>query len=82
MAIDDVPDLFDGQAPPPRHEDVLAQGFLRDPTYCRDVLPDQRMWPRELDHLPANADGRIRIDRALVFAIAQRVSFDIVVGTS
>lgn len=73
MAIGDVPDLFDGQAPPPRHEDVLAQGFLRDAAYCRGVLPDERMWPGELDHLPANTDGRIRIDRALVFAIAQRV---------
>ena len=73
MTIGQVPDLFDGQAAPSRYDYVLAQGFLRNPEYCRGVLPDERMWPPELDRLPANVDGRIRIDRAVVFAIARRV---------
>lgn len=72
MVEDAVPDLFDGEAPPARDEYVLAQGFLRDPAYCKGVLPDERMWPGELDLLPVNTNGRIRIDRNLLFAIAQR----------
>ncbi len=72
MVDGSVPDLFDGQVPPQREEYVLGQGFTRDPAYCKSVLPDERMWPCELDQLPTNPNGRIRIDRKLVFAIAQR----------
>jgi hypothetical protein len=72
VASDSVQDLFDGRPLPSRDEYVLAQGFLVDPAYCKKVLPDERMWPAELDHLPEHANGRIRIDRALLFAIAQR----------
>lgn len=67
-----MPKLFDEQVPL-RTEYVLGQGFTRDPEYCKSVLPDERMWPSELDQLPAQPNGRIRIDRAVVFAIAQRV---------
>lgn len=77
MATGDVPDLFDGQVPPPRDEYVLAQGFLRNPAYCRSVLPDERMWPEELDRLPAGTDGRIRVDRRTVFGVAQRAIADL-----
>jgi len=35
MTIGDVPELFDGHAAPSRDEYVLAQGFLRNPAYCR-----------------------------------------------
>lgn len=31
------------------------------------------MWPQELDQLPMNSKGRIRIDRRILFAIAARV---------
>lgn len=72
MVDDSVPNLFDGQVPPPREEYVLGQGFMRDPSYCKGVLPDERMWPGELDQVSASPNGRIRIDRKLVFAIAQR----------
>jgi hypothetical protein len=72
MAEASVPDLFDGQDPPLRLDYVLSQGFTRDPAYSKGVLPDARMWPAELDQLPVNATGRIRIDRELVFVIAQR----------
>lgn len=73
MVDQSVPNLFDGEVPPPRGEYVLEQGFTRDPKYCRGVLPHEQMWPSEFDELPVNANGRIRIDRALVFVIAQRV---------
>lgn len=72
MADSSVPKLFDEQVPL-RTEYVLRQGFTRDPGYCKSVLPDERMWPSELDQLPAQPNGRIRIDRTVVFAIAQRV---------
>lgn len=71
MVNDSIPDLFDGHEPPPRSEYVLDQGFLRDPAYCQGLLPDHRMWPGEFNQLTPNS-GRIRIDRALVFDIAQR----------
>jgi hypothetical protein len=70
---DSAPNLFEGPVPP-RDEYVLGQGFMRDPVYCKGVLPDERMWPAELDQLPVNSNGRIRIDRKLVFSIAQRAT--------
>jgi hypothetical protein len=73
LTDESVLDLFDGENPPQRQDYVLGQGFTRDPAYCKGVLPDERMWPGELDQLPVNATGRIRIDRELVFVIAQRV---------
>lgn len=72
MADESVPDLFGGQDPPLRQNYVLGQGFTRDPVYSKGVLPDARMWPDELDQLPVDATGRIRIDRELVFVIADR----------
>lgn len=72
MISDSVPDLFDGQIPPQRAEYVLSQGFTRNPTYCKSVLANQQMWPPELEQLSPNHAGRILIDRALLFAIAQR----------
>ena len=72
MADESVPDLFDGQDPPLRHDYVLSQGFTRDPAYSKGVLPDARMWPDELDQLPVDAAGRILIHRELVFVIANR----------
>ena len=62
MADSSVPKLFDEQVPL-RTEYVLGQGFTRDPGYCKSVRPDERMWPSELDQLPAQPNGRIRIDR-------------------
>lgn len=76
MTDDCAPNLFDGQVPS-RDEYVLGQGFTRDPAYCKGVLPDERMWPSELNQLPVNAKGRIRIDRKIVFAIAQRVTAEL-----
>ena len=78
MVDEAVPDLFGREVPPSRRDYVLGQGFMRDPIYCKGLLPDERMWPRELDQLPVNANGRIRIDRDLVFAIAQRTISELV----
>lgn len=64
-------DLFGDQAPPGRAE-VLQQGFLRDLARCRELLPDARMWPAELD--VAGGDGaKQRVDRRALFDIAERV---------
>lgn len=71
MADSSVPDLFEGPVPV-REDWVLGQGFTRDPSYCRGLLPDERMWPFELDQLPMTSNDRIRIDRKVLFAIAQR----------
>lgn len=73
MADESVLDLFGGQDPPSRRDYVLRQGFTRDPVYSKGVLPDARMWPNELDRLPVDTTGRIRIDRELVFIVADRV---------
>ena len=72
MVDNGTPDLFEGQDPPPREKYVLGQGFLRKPTYCKGVLPDERMWAPELDRRPQNTNGRIWIDRNVVFGIAKR----------
>lgn len=54
-----MPDLFEDRDPPTRTEYVLDQGFSRDKDYCKSVLPDERMWPHELDELPTTDKGRI-----------------------
>jgi len=66
------PGLFDG-AIPPREEYVLRQGFDRELTYCKGLFPDVRMWPPELNQLPATSDGTIHLDRKVIFEISQRV---------
>jgi hypothetical protein len=63
--------LFDHHRPPAREQFVLEQGFMRDVAMCRKLLPDPRMWPLELDSA-AGAGPRVRIDRRMIFAIAQR----------
>jgi hypothetical protein len=68
-----VPDLFDGAESPDRETYVLDQGFTRDVTYCKALLPDERMWPAELD-VPAGTGGRRRIERRMIFAIAERAA--------
>lgn len=65
-----------GSATPPRDEFVLSQGFVRDVEMCRGLLPDHRMWPRELDG-PTVEERRLRIDRRMIFDIAERVASDI-----
>lgn len=77
MVSPSISDLFGDQRPPQRNEYVLAQGFSRDPVYCRRVLTDERMWPREFEQLATNPDGRVFVDRALLFAIAERVVTDL-----
>lgn len=72
MATSSIPNLFEGQAPA-RDDWVLGQGFTRDLAYCKGLVPDDRMWPVELDRLPVNAEGRTRINRQLLFEIARRV---------
>lgn len=68
-----VPDLFNGADPPDRDTYVLDQGFTRDVTYCKSLLPDERMWPAELDVLEGTG-GRRRIDRRTIFTIAERAT--------
>lgn len=62
-------DLFDGAAPD--REWVLDQGFWFDPVDRKRRLPDEAMWPPELDQCPAEGKKRF-VDRRCVFAIAQR----------
>jgi hypothetical protein len=62
--------LFGGQRPPGR-DTLLNQGFTRDPAKTKKALPDARLWPPELDQAPV-VHGRFRIDRRLVFHIAER----------
>jgi hypothetical protein len=57
MPGDVVPDLFTGGCVPERDQFVLDQGFSRDLSYCRGLLPDDRMWPTELDSCPTNVRG-------------------------
>jgi hypothetical protein len=77
MSDDAVPDLFGGQPVPSREEYVLAQGFRRKPSYCMSMLPDERMWPVELDAASDYSANTVFIDRNLVFAVAQRVVGDL-----
>ena len=68
--------LFDDHTPPPREEFVLNQGFIRDLDRCRRLLPDPRMWPPELNDGATDA-GKRRIDRRMIFSIAERAAADI-----
>ena len=45
-------DLFDGEVP--NRDSVLGQGFWFDPVDRRRRLPDEAMWPPELDEWPTN----------------------------
>lgn len=60
-------------AKPPCRDDLLNQGFTRNPALTKMATPDPRMWPPELDHLPLTG-GRFRIDRRVVFTIADRAA--------
>ena len=65
------PDLFSSGETPGR-DWVLSQTIRFDPADIRAKLPDQRMWPDELDDL-AGGEGKYRlIARRDVFAIADR----------
>ena len=62
-------DLFDGEVP--NRDLVLDQGFSFDPVDRKRRLPDEAMWPPELDECPAEGKNRF-VDRRSVFGIAQR----------
>jgi hypothetical protein len=64
--------LFGDDGAPDR-EIVLSQGFTRDPIKTKQALPHEGLWPPEFDELPIT-NGRIRIDRRLLFSIAGRAS--------
>jgi hypothetical protein len=70
--------LFDGRNPPNRDEYVLDQGFTRDLGNCKNLLPEKlrdQLWPAELNSLPGDG-SRYRINRATLFAVAERVAGD------
>ncbi len=69
----DLATLLFGQDGPPEREVVLNQGFTRDAAKTKRALPDERLWPLEFDNLPL-VNGRIRIDRRLLFIIAERAA--------
>ncbi|GAB4906936.1 hypothetical protein MAHJHV65_41230 [Mycobacterium avium subsp. hominissuis] len=71
----ELANLLFGDGGPPDREVVLNQGYTRDPEITKNALPDPRLWPQEFDLLPIT-NGRIRIDRRLVFTIAKRVIND------
>ena len=58
---------------PPGRDELLNQGFTRNRALTKSAAPDPRMWPPELDELPLTG-GRFRIDRRLVFTIANRAA--------
>jgi hypothetical protein len=60
---------------PDRDPYVLGQGFSRNIAKCRALVPDSRMWPEELDGAAIN-ESRLRIDRRLIFRIAERAQSD------
>jgi hypothetical protein len=62
-------DLFDGEVP--NRDSVLDQGFWFDPVDRKRRLPDDAMWPPELDECPSEGKNRF-VDRRTVFDIAQR----------
>ena len=62
-------DLFDGVVP--SRDSVLGQGFWFDPVDRKRRLPDEAMWPPELDACPSEGKNRF-VDRRSVFVIAQR----------
>ena len=63
-------DLFDGEVP--NRDLVLDQGFWFDPVDRKRRLPDEAMWPPELDEHPSEGRNRF-VDRRSVFGIAERV---------
>lgn len=67
----DLASVLFGDEGPPDRDVVLNQGFTRDPTITKQALPDRRLWPPEFDELPEK-NGSIRVDRRLVFSIAER----------
>jgi hypothetical protein len=71
----DLASVLFGEEGPPDRDVVLNQGFTRDPAITKDALPDDRLWPPEFEGLPMT-NGRIRVDRRLVFTIAQRATDD------
>ncbi|MFE5702194.1 hypothetical protein [Rhodococcus koreensis] len=56
---------------------MLSHGFSRAMDACRRLLPDDRMWPAELDEGSENSNRR-RIDRRTLFRIAERAGQDTV----
>jgi hypothetical protein len=62
-------DLFDGVVP--SRDSILGQGFWFDPVDRRRRLPDEAMWPPELDACPFEGKNRF-VDRRSVFGIAER----------
>jgi hypothetical protein len=67
----DIASALFGDEGPPDRDVILNQGFTRDPTITKQALPVQHLWPPEFDRLPVS-NGRIRVDRRLLFAIARR----------
>jgi hypothetical protein len=55
----------------------LAQGFWRKPSYCKRVLPDERMWPIEFARASKDGGDQVWIDRKSLFEVAQRVVADL-----
>jgi hypothetical protein len=72
MTPENLAEVLFGAEGTPDREDLLDQGFTRSPIVTKRALPDDRLWPSELDDLPLSATGRFRIDRRLIFKIAER----------
>ncbi|WP_237025301.1 MULTISPECIES: hypothetical protein [unclassified Mycolicibacterium] len=68
-----VPGVLFGDDGPPDRDEVLRQGFLRDLARCKELLPDARMWPGELDATGGEDGAKQRVDRRALFGIAERV---------
>jgi hypothetical protein len=71
MTPNELAEKLFGHGAPLGREELLNQGFPRNLAKTQRALPDTRLWPPELDQLPLT-DGRFRIDRRLVFRIADR----------
>ncbi len=56
----------------PNRDSVLGQGFWLDPVDRKRRLPDEAMWPPELDEHPSEGRNRFVMRRS-VFGIAERV---------
>lgn len=76
MPPDELAGVLFGDDDPPDREVILNQGYTRDPAITKKALPDRRLWPQEFDALDT-VNGRIRVDRRLVFSIAKRAINDI-----
>jgi hypothetical protein len=73
VASSELARVLFGDKEPPDREVVLNQGFTRSTSITKNALPDSHLWPAEFDDQPIT-NGRIRIDRRLVFTIAQRAA--------